>query len=227
MLTATTWVAHSSISLPEWIEHGRRLGRMGRGIGWWIGDWLRFGNAAYGERYAPAARATGYDRQSLMNMVYVASSVEPSRRRENLSFSHHAEVAALEPADQDRWLERAEHDRLSVRCLREAIRVEHRGVSMEQRAADRRSARVCPSCGHSMTAEDSPGSDTKETRTMTSNNDHEPGKTPSDDAHVNSERFGAEDGLGSGGHLTHAQRVERVNAYLQEAANAGHWSAIE
>jgi hypothetical protein len=154
-LTATTWNAHETISFPEWIEHGRRLGRMGRGIGWWIGDWLRFGNAAYGERYAPAVRATGYDRQSLMNMVYVASSIEPERRREDLSWSHHAEIAALEPDEQDRWLERAERDRLSVRCLREAIRTERRGAKAgepgEPRPARHRATGgVCPSCGHSL-----------------------------------------------------------------------------
>jgi hypothetical protein len=154
-LTATTWNAHQTISFAEWMEHGRRLGRLGRGIGWWIGDWLRFGNAAYGERYAPAARATGYDRQSLMNMVYVASSIEPSRRRENLSWSHHAEIAALEPADQDRWLERAERDRLSVRCLREAMRNERR-AAMASQPPEPQLARhdaagvVCPSCGHAI-----------------------------------------------------------------------------
>ena len=169
-LTATTWDAHQGISFPEWIEHGRRLGRMGRGIGWWIGDWLRFGNAAYGERYAPAARATGYDRQSLMNMVYVASSIEPSRRREKLSFSHHAEIAALEPADQDRWLERAEHDRLSVRCLREAIRGEtprsegraaRCGPTARSRTTPRRVA--CPSCGRSLASEQEQSAAPKET----------------------------------------------------------------
>ncbi len=138
-VTATTWHANPSISFPEWIEHGRRLGRMGRGVGWWIGDWLRFGNAAYGERYARAAQATGYDRQSLMNMVYVASSVETARRREKLSFSHHAEIAALDPADQDRWLERAERDRLSVAaCARRsapAPRTERPSWAAADRAA--------------------------------------------------------------------------------------------
>lgn len=158
-VTATSWDPHQNISFPEWVEHGRRLGRMGRGIGWWIGDWLRFGNATYGERYAPVARMTGYDRQSLMNMVYVASSVEPARRREELSWSHHAEIAALEPAEQDAWLDRAVRDRLSVRCLREAIRNERRAATAEQRSAERRPARddvadvVCPSCGRSLAAE--------------------------------------------------------------------------
>ena len=130
---------------------------MGRGVGWWLADWLRFGNAAYGERYGPAARITGYDKQSLMNRVYVASRVEPSRRRAKLSWSHHAEVAAFEPADQDDWLDRAERDQLSVRCLREAIRTQRRAGKAELHdvgdiepapaAAAEAPDSVCPSCG--------------------------------------------------------------------------------
>ena len=145
------------MSLGEWAAHGRRLGVMGRGVGWWLGDWLRFGNAAYGERYGPAARMTGYDKQSLMNMVYVASRVEPSRRREKLSWSHHAEIAAFDAPDQEAWLDRAERDQLSVRCLREAIRTQRRGSEAEPDAAGHVQESpaavphppdsVCPSCG--------------------------------------------------------------------------------
>jgi hypothetical protein len=152
------------MSFSEWVAHGRRLGVMGRGVGWWLGDWLRFGNAAYGERYGPAARMTGYDRQSLMNMVYVASRVEPSRRREKLSWSHHAEIAAFEPAEQDDWLDRAEHDQLSVRCLREAIRTQRRAGKAERGAAgDVEPSQaaspdapdfVCPSCGRPLASAD-------------------------------------------------------------------------
>ena len=53
-----------------------------------------------------------------MNMVYVATRFEAERRRERLSWSHHAELAALEPDDQEQWLTRAEEQRLSVRDLR-------------------------------------------------------------------------------------------------------------
>lgn len=157
-LTATSWDGHASMSVSEWTAHGRRLGVMGRGVGWWLGDWLRFGNAAYGERYGPAARITGYDKQSLMNMVYVASRVEQPRRRAKLSWSHHAEVAAFEPAAQDDWLDRAEHDQLSVRCLREAIRTQRRGDKAEPetlREAEPSSHlpdSVCPSCGRPLGA---------------------------------------------------------------------------
>jgi hypothetical protein len=163
VLTDVSWRPHSDLSFADWVEHGRRLGLVGRSAGWWIGDWLNFGNAAYGERYVRAARITGYDVQTLMNMTYVASRIEPDRRRERLSWSHHAEVAALDVPAQERWLERAEQDRLAVRCLREEIRRERRLASGEQDGlepaseadADTPAAEVngearlvCPECGH-------------------------------------------------------------------------------
>jgi hypothetical protein len=161
-LTPTSWDGHASMSIVEWTAHGRRLGVMGRGVGWWLGDWLRFGNAAYGERYGPAARITGYDKQSLMNMAYVASRIEPARRRPKLSWSHHAEVAAFDPVAQDDWLDRAEHDQLSVRCLREAIRTQRRADKAEPEtvgdaepsaaASSHSPDSVCPSCGRPLAA---------------------------------------------------------------------------
>jgi hypothetical protein len=155
-LTATSWATRGELPIGEWAEHGRRLGAISRGVGWWLGDWLRYGNERFGERYARASRITGYDVQTLMNMVYVASRFDPSRRSKDLSFSHHAELAALEPADQDRWLARAARDRLSVRCLRDELRRERRLVMQEQasdhegaleEAGRNRRDLVCPECG--------------------------------------------------------------------------------
>jgi hypothetical protein len=82
---------------------------------------VRYGAGRYGHKYAAATRVTGYDRQTLMNMVYVATSFQISRRRENLSWSHHAELAALEIEEQERWLNLATAQRLSVRDLREVL----------------------------------------------------------------------------------------------------------
>jgi hypothetical protein len=156
-ITTVAWRPDPDLSFAEWIGQGRKLGLMGRNVGWWIGDWLRFGNAVYGERYVRASRVTGYDVQTLMNMVYVASHIEPSRRREGLSWSHHAEVACLTPAEQDRWLDHAEEQRLSVRCLRQELRRERRAKSLGDRvraqltettASEAGSQVVCPSCGH-------------------------------------------------------------------------------
>jgi hypothetical protein len=119
---ATSWAPGRELALVEWLQHGRRLGLLGRGIAWWIGDWLIYGNLHYGERYARASRVTGYERQSLMNMVYVASRFTLERRRATLSWSHHAEVAALARPEQELWLDRAEQERMSARSLRAELR---------------------------------------------------------------------------------------------------------
>jgi hypothetical protein len=161
-LSDVSWRATEDLSFAEWLENGRRLGLMGRSAGWWIGDWLSYGNHAFGERYARASRITGYDAQTLMNMAYVASRFDVSRRRGMLSWSHHAEIAAMNPDEQDYWLTRAESDRLSVRCMREGIRRErrkqaeeeapanaHAGEQADPDATDRPDADVvCPECGH-------------------------------------------------------------------------------
>jgi hypothetical protein len=150
------------------MRQGGFLGSVARATGWWIGDWIRYGNASYGERYELAAKVTGYDAQTLMNMVYVASRFEISRRREKLSSSHHAELAALPPDEQERCLDRAERDGLSLRGLREEptrdSRLDEspaataasaiapapaRGLPRDPDVAvDVETKVVCPQCGH-------------------------------------------------------------------------------
>jgi hypothetical protein len=158
-MTNISWSAPEALPFEQWVRDGRRLGMIGRGVGWWIGDWLRFGNARYGEKYVRAAKITGYDVQTLMNMVYVASNIEPARRRESLSWSHHAELASLSPAEQDGWMDRAEASRLSARDLRVSLRAERLRVSLRaerNRGEDANVADterttdghvVCPECG--------------------------------------------------------------------------------
>jgi hypothetical protein len=150
-LTATAWAPDDELGMREWADQGRRLGLIGRSANWWIGDWVRYGNTRFGERYARAAAITGYDVQTLMNMVYVASRFDVDRRREHLSWSHHAELAALEPEVQEAWLDRAEAERLSVRCLRQEMRRARRAGEAEAAAETEaeRAARqlVCPECG--------------------------------------------------------------------------------
>lgn len=127
-ISVVAWVPNREIDFPEWAEAGRRLGAMGRCGQWGIGDWILYGNAKFGERYTRAASITGYDVQTLMNMVYVASKFEISRRREALSWSHHESVAALDPQEQERWLDLAADERLSVADLRIELRSERRAA---------------------------------------------------------------------------------------------------
>ena len=117
-----------SLSLPpgitydEWAAVGVRIQRTHRSILFWAGDWLLHGQRAFGERFAQAIEVTGHSAQTLMNGLWVCERIEPSRRREKLSFTHHAEVAALSPSDQEIFLSRAVDEGLSTRELRLAVR---------------------------------------------------------------------------------------------------------
>lgn len=149
------------MEFPEWAEAGRRLGAMGRCSQWGLGDWIRYGNAKFGERYAWAARVTAYDSQTLMNMVYVASRFEISRRRENLSWSHHETLAALQPDEQDYWLDRAIADHLSVSDLRLELRTSRRsevllGADCHKPATEEYAATM-PDSGKASPIDDGPG----------------------------------------------------------------------
>lgn len=149
------------MDLAAWSRAAQKLGAIDRCSPWWIGDCIRYGNARFGEKYSRAAKLTGYDVQTLMNRVYVASHIEISRRRENLSWSHHDTVASLPPQDQDHWLDIAAQNKMSVADLRLELRAQHRRADhtaepghehdshdeISSRALANADVLVCPHCG--------------------------------------------------------------------------------
>ena len=110
------------LPFEAWTYLGIKIARYSNGSRWWLGDWLLFGRHKYGSRYRDAIDATGLDYQTLRNYAVVARRFEPSRRREMLSFQHHAEVCALDDENQDRWLDRAIADGWSRSQLRRRLR---------------------------------------------------------------------------------------------------------
>jgi N6-adenosine-specific RNA methylase IME4 len=110
------------LSFDDWQRVGETLGRIGRAHQWWIGDWLNYGEAAYGEKYAQAINETGYEYQTVADIAWTSKAVEVSRRRESLSFSHHREVAPLPPREQTDWLDKAERFGWSKAELRKQIK---------------------------------------------------------------------------------------------------------
>lgn len=111
----------ANLAFEEWQAVGETLQGVERSLMWWIGDWLRFGERAYGEKYAQAVDATGKDYQTLRNAKWVAEAVGLSRRRDNLSWAHHAEVAALPASAADRLLNLAEEEGWSRNELRRRV----------------------------------------------------------------------------------------------------------
>jgi N6-adenosine-specific RNA methylase IME4 len=121
-LSATGLTFTQDVTYDEWSAIGERLQFIGKAVQFWIGDWIRYGEHRFGEKYAQAVEATGYEEKTLRNAVYVAEHVDLSRRRDNLGFSHHSEVASLKPAAQEALLDLAEENELTVRELRDEVR---------------------------------------------------------------------------------------------------------
>ncbi|MEU4469118.1 LmbU family transcriptional regulator [Streptomyces sp. NPDC024017] len=112
-------------NLPErsWERIGSNLRELVNSSAWWLADWLIYGETTYGwRRYKEAIERTGLDYQTLRNYAWVARRFEHHRRRDGLSFAHHAEVTRLSPPEQDYWLRKAEQQKWSRNELRRAVR---------------------------------------------------------------------------------------------------------
>lgn len=108
-------------SFHEWLQCGEFLNRAKGAVHFWIGDWLNFGEFRWGDKYLEAVKATGYDIRTLRNDKWIAYKVDLSRRRDTLSFDHHATVADLDPEEQDRFLSDAEEKKLDSKAFRNYV----------------------------------------------------------------------------------------------------------
>jgi hypothetical protein len=68
----------------EWLECGRFLRHAEASVHFWIGDWLRFGEAHFKEDYAEAIQITGYMYHTLRRDKYLSERIPLERRRSNL-----------------------------------------------------------------------------------------------------------------------------------------------
>lgn len=122
-------IERASLNLPpgldyhDWRRVGQKLLACNDSVQFWIGDWINYGEANYGDKYAEALAMFGteergqygYEEHTLHNFASVAKRVESSRRREKLSWSHHEIVAALPPDKQSELLKEAEDKKMTKR----------------------------------------------------------------------------------------------------------------
>lgn len=111
-----------NLPFDKWLTIGAQLSSLTTHSSWCLGDWLVYGIVAYSGRYRDAIEQTSLDYQTLRNYAWVAKRFPMSRRRDTLSFGHHAEVAALPEPEQDFWLRKAEEFGWSVKKLRREVR---------------------------------------------------------------------------------------------------------
>ncbi|KJK33586.1 regulatory protein [Lentzea aerocolonigenes] len=112
----------SKQSIVMWESLGANLLSFADSSAWWIADWLVYGESTFQDRYVEAIKRTSLSYQTLRNYTWVARRFPLSRRRQNLSFSHHLEVVALEQPQQDYWLRKAEQFGWSRNKLRGQVR---------------------------------------------------------------------------------------------------------
>ncbi|TBL45502.1 hypothetical protein EYA84_00470 [Verrucosispora sp. SN26_14.1] len=119
--------------ITAWRNLGKQIFVIADSSAWWLGDWLIYGQSAYPDRYRHAIAETSLDYQTLRNYAWVARRFTPHRRRERLSFQHHAEVAGLPEQEQEAMLTQAELNGWSRNQLRRQIQ-QRRGVAKTQPA---------------------------------------------------------------------------------------------
>jgi hypothetical protein len=136
------------LPFDAWLAVGRQLSAVASSSAWCLGDWLAYGQQAYGGRYREAVERTGLEYQTLRNYAWVARQFAMSRRRDTLSFGHHAEVASLPEPEQDFWLRKAGEHGWPTRYLRQQVR-----ASLQERGS---SGAVAPAGTRSVPAGEDP-----------------------------------------------------------------------
>ena len=129
-LSRTGLKLSDGLGITEWAEIGKQLCLVNESLAWCIGDWINYGEKAYGEKYSEALAffgrevlgAMGYELQTLKVFAHVCRSVERLIRINVLSFNHHRIVAPLTPKEQAYWLDLAKVQGWSVSQLRATIR---------------------------------------------------------------------------------------------------------
>jgi hypothetical protein len=104
-----------------WRRMGEGFAHANTALQWLLGDWWNYGWHRYGDRVQEVERwgDGGLSFQTCENCGWVCTEFATSRRREALSFSHHAEVAGLKLAEADRLLDWAMEDPTNLRSTRE------------------------------------------------------------------------------------------------------------
>lgn len=120
-LTPTGIDIPADITPDEWTKLGLLFYRVKNSLKWWMGDWINKHRTEWGEMFVEARKLTRLSYGTLRNIASVAKAIKLSRRRDNLSWSHHVEVAGLSTELQDHWLDRAIKEKLSVHKLRGLI----------------------------------------------------------------------------------------------------------
>lgn len=126
-----------SLTREQWNEVGQQLSRCGGALQWWVGDWLNYGEKQYGE-IKDSVESLGFKYSTATTWAWVAREIEPSRRLESLSWSHHHAAASHPDKKERRNLlatkteDGKEVPKYTVKEIRDAVREHKLAVVREE-----------------------------------------------------------------------------------------------
>jgi hypothetical protein len=128
-LTRTGLVPIGEPTFDDWQALGSFLKWIEDAIQWLIGDWVAYGEGRFEERVHQAVDVTEWQDDTILQYARVARQVPIENRTTDLTFSHHREVADLQPSDQKAWLQKAidgqDGQRWTVQRLRGELNAAH------------------------------------------------------------------------------------------------------
>ena len=122
---------NEEMTFEEWEGIGLQLQLMHGSVGFWIADWYLFGERKYGEAKAMAA-SLDMDYGTFRDYLWVARTIELSRRRDNVSFTSHKEIASAPKDKQDDLLDKADKENLSKTEVRGLVKDAQRQQKIDE-----------------------------------------------------------------------------------------------
>ena len=126
-VTASGLWLKGNTPFKEWEKIGSHLKKIGGAVQLWLGDWINFGEKAYGEKYSQATEGTHYELQTLQGYSSIAKRTENTRKKlgsnPTLLLGAHWDLIADRPeAEQEKWVKKTTDNNWTIKELREAIK---------------------------------------------------------------------------------------------------------
>ena len=146
-LTSLT-VGDPNASYDTLVELLAFVGQVHKSSAWWVGDAINQIERRHGDKvYQAAADVLRLAPQTCANYASICTHVPRVRRREELEFSHHAEVAYKDPDEQEYWLNKAIENNWKRAELRAAIRGVTTATPAVVALPPAGEMQYCPHCG--------------------------------------------------------------------------------
>lgn len=122
----------------RWIEQGRALAEIDQRYQteymWRLGEWWLGCRPEWGGREEACSEA-GLSYETVRKAARLCEAFDSGRRRPELPWGLHADVAALPPKVQDKLLAKAVREQWSTKDMRAAVKAQRRGEMRETNAA--------------------------------------------------------------------------------------------